>query len=33
MDNQILEKKRQNLMQESQELRRILSAIISKSKN
>ena len=33
MDNQILEKKRQNLMQESQELRRILSAIISKSGN
>lgn len=33
MDNQILEKKRQNLMQESQELRRVLSAIISKSKN
>lgn len=33
MDNQILEKKRQNLMQESQELRRILSAIIGKSGN
>ena len=33
MDDQILEKKRQNLMQESQELRRILSAIIGKSGN
>ena len=31
MDDQILEKKRQNLIQESQELRRILSAIIGKS--
>lgn len=31
MDDQILEKKKQNLIQESQELRRILSAIIGKS--